>query len=141
MARKLTAAEFQQKHATRLKAAIPDVKKGIAAVTVNPCEQAAAKADDYQAAVSSDTTKARYVRGLRRVDLAAWKGKTTAKADRIAGGVDEAAPKVTDFASQFLPHVYAAADKVKADTPGVTLEDGIARATAMIRANAAFVRS
>jgi len=141
MSRKLSAAEFQAKHATRLKSAIPDVKKGVDAVTINPCEQAAAKADDYQAAVSSDTTKQRFIRGLGRVGLGDWKAKTRAKADRIAGGIDEASEKVQDFASQFLPHVYDAAARVKADNPGVTLEDGIARATAMIRANAAFIRT
>jgi len=140
MPRKLTAQEFQAKHATRLKAAIPDVKKGVAAVTVNPCEQAAAKANEFQAAVSSEQTKARFVRGLRRVDLNSWKTRTGNKADRISGGIDEAAEKVQDFAAQFLPHVYAAAERIKAESPGIDLESGIARATAMIRANAGFVR-
>ena len=140
MARRLTAAEFQAKHAARLKAAIPDVKKGIAAVTVNPCELAANRADQYQAAVATDETKARFQRGLRRVDLNSWRTKTANKADRIAGGIDEAAAKVVDFAEQFLPYEYAASEKVMADNPGVDLEYGIARATAMIRANAGFVR-
>jgi len=140
MSRKLTPAEFQAKHATRLKAAIPDVKKGIDAVTVSPTQLAADSANNWQASVSADTAKTRFIRGLNRVDLAGWKTRTRNKADRIAGGVDEAAEKVQDFAAQFLPHVYAAAEKVKVENPGITLEDGIARATAMIRANASFVR-
>jgi len=140
MSRPLTADEFQAKHATRLKAAIPDVKKGVNAVTENPCALAAAKADQFQAAVSSDATKEKFRRGLGRVSLPDWKARTAAKADRIAGGIDEAAVKVKDFAADFLPYVYNEAEKIKAANPGITLEDGIARATAMIRANAAFVR-
>ena len=141
MARTLTAAEFRAKHASRLKAAIPDVKAGVNAVTENPCALAAAAANDFQAAVSSDATKARFIRGLNRVSLPDWKARTSAKADRIAGGVDEAAKKVEDFATQFLPYVYAQANAILTANPGITLEDGIARATAMIRANAAFVRT
>ena len=54
---KLTASEFQEKHARRLKAAVEDVRRGIDRVTENPCEKAAAKQDkmltNLTAAVSS----------------------------------------------------------------------------------------
>jgi hypothetical protein len=136
----MTAQQFQQKQAQRLKAAIPDVKSGVNAVQVNPAAQAAAAADQWQASVASETVKAKFIKGLGRVDLATWKANTAAKADRISVGIDAAAKKVTDFATAFLPFVYSAAAEVKAQNPGADLESGIARSSAMIRKTAAFTR-
>lgn len=139
--RRMNPGEYAEKQIRRLSAAGPDIRAGVAAVSENPCDKAADKADDWQAAMTLPRTRARFEAGLRRVSLADWKSKMLdVGLGRVAQGAEAARPKMEKFASEFLPHVYDGAEKVKA-MPGLTLEDGIARATAMIRHNAEFVRS
>ena len=40
---RVTAEEYQEKHARRLKASVEDIRRGIERVSTNPCDLAAAK--------------------------------------------------------------------------------------------------
>lgn len=67
-----------------------------------------------------------------------WQQAMITKAiPRIGQGATAAIPKMQSFFAQFLPYVNQAAQTVR-QMPSVTLEDGIARCVAQIRANAAF---
>jgi len=130
---KLTAAEFQEKHARRLKAAVEDVRKGIDRVTESPTEKAAAKQDKMLTNLTAAVNSGKWASGLKRVTLEDWKKKTRdVGVNRIAAGIDAAKPKVIAFAEELLPHIDRGRDKIKA-MPDVTLDDNINRMVAFTR--------
>lgn len=138
---KLTAQEFQAKHARRLKAAVEDVRTGIDRVTENPCDKAAAKADKMLANLTNSVTSGKWAAGLKRVTLEEWKRKARdIGVNRIAAGIDGASEKVVAFAEQLLPHIDREQAKIKA-MPDVTLDDNINRMTSFIRGMANFKRT
>lgn len=138
---KLTAQEFQEKHARRLKASVEDVRQGIDRVTENPCEKAAAKADKMLVNLTTAVNSGKWAAGLKRVSLEDWKRKARdIGVNRIAAGIDGAKDKVVAFAEQLLPHIDRAQAKIKA-MPDVTLDDNINRMTQFIRDMAQFKRS
>ena len=135
---RVTPEEFQEKHARRLKASVPDIQRGIERLTVSPTEQAAKKKDKMKLNINDAIDSGRWERNLRKVTLEAWRQKAVQKGlPRISTGIDGAAEKVRDFASQLLPHVDAGSALIKA-MPDLTLDDNIARMTAHIRHMAKF---
>jgi len=134
----LTPEEFQEKHARRLKASIPDIEKGVGRVNVAPTAKAAAKVDKMRKRMLEAIDSGKWERGLKKVSLEEWKDKTLTKGiPRIAAGIDGAAKKVQDFASQLLPHI----DKSKAiidKMPDLTIEDSINRMATFVREMAKF---
>lgn len=138
---KLTPSEFQEKHARRLKQSVEDIRKGIDRVTENPCEKAAAKQDKMLTNLTAAVQSGKWAAGLKRVDLARWKHQAReVGVNRIAAGIDAAKEKVTEFATQLLPHI----DRIKAKTdamPDVTLDDNINRMVAFSRGMADFKRT
>lgn len=137
---RVTASEFQEKHARRLKGAVEDIRKGVERITVNPCEQAAAKKDKMVAKLTEAVNSGKWSRNLRKVTLDDWKTKMIDKGiPRISGGIDGAKDKVTAFAAELLPHVDAGVEKIK-KMSDLTIEDSIARAGAFIRHMSKFSR-
>lgn len=138
---RLTAAEFQEKHARRLKGATEDVRKGIDRVTENPCEKAAAKQEKMIANLTEAVREGKWAAGLKRVSLDAWKrAARDVGVGRIAAGIDAAKDKVIAFADELLPHI----DRQKAKIAGmadVTLEDNINRMVTFIRGMGDFKRT
>ncbi len=138
---RLTPAQFQEKHARRLTAAVQDVKDGIDRVTVNPCELAAAKQAKMLANLTAAVNDGRWAAGLKRVTLEAWKDKAkNVGAGRIPAGIAAAKAKVIAFAEQLLPHIDAGQAKI-ANLPDITLEDNINRMVEFTRHMADFKRT
>ena len=138
---KLTATEFQEKHARRLKAAVEDVRKGIDRVTENPCEKAAAKQDKMLTNLTAAVSSGKWAAGLKRVSLEDWKKNARdIGVNRIAAGIDGAKAKVVAFAEQLLPHIDREKAKIAA-MPDVTLDDNINRMTSFVRGMASFKRT
>ncbi len=138
MGRRLTASEFQQKHAKRLKASTEEIKAGVNATTEAPSGKAIAKQDKMRenliAAIDDGTWAAR----LGKHTLQQWKSDMLNKGiGRIAKGIDEAAPKTTAFANALLPVAYAISDEVSG-MADMTLDDSVARAEVAIRRMAGF---
>jgi len=135
---KLTAKEFQEKQARRLKAAIPDMKAGIERVTESPTAKAAAKVEKMKARLLERIDDGTWARRLNAVTLDDWKDKMINKGlSRVSTGIDGAAAKVEEFASQLLPYI----DKQVADIkqmPDLTLDDSINRMTSFIRGMSKF---
>jgi len=137
---KLTATEFQEKHARRLKGAVEDVRRGIDRVTESPTDKAAAKQDKMLANLTASVQSGKWANGLKRVTLEDWKRKARdIGVNRIAAGIDGAKEKVVAFAEQLLPHIDRQRDKIKA-MPDVTLDDNINRMTSFCRGMAEFKR-
>ncbi len=138
---KVTPEEYQEKHARRLKASVPDIQRGVERVTRNPMEQAAAKKDKMLANLTAAVTDGKWERGLKKFSLEDWKSKMVNKGvQRLSSGIDGARDKVIEFAGELLPHVDAGVSKVKG-MPDLTIEDSIQRSATFIRHMAGFRRS
>lgn len=138
---KLSATEFQEKHARRLKGAVEDIRKGIDRVTENPCDKAAAKKDKMLTNLTSAVQSGKWEAGLKRVPLEKWKKQARdVGVNRIAAGIDASKEKVVAFAEQLLPHIDRGQEKLKAMSD-VTLDDNINRMTTFVRHMAEFKRS
>jgi len=138
---KLSATEFQEKHARRLKASTEDIRRGIDRVTENPCEKAASKQDKMLTNLTAAVQSGKWAAGLKRVSLEEWKTKARdVGVNRIAAGIDAAKPKVIAFAEELLPHIDRQKSKIAA-MPDVTLDDNINRMTTFIRGMSEFKRT
>ena len=138
---RLTPAEFQEKHARRLKGATEDMRRGIDRVDVNPCDLAVAKQDKMLANLTASVQSGKWADGLKRVSLEDWKRKARdVGVNRVAAGIDAAKDKTIAFAEQLLPHI----DRERAKLAGmadITLDDNINRMTSFIRGMSNFKRT
>jgi len=138
---KLTAAQYQEKHARRLKASVEDVRAGIDRVTESPTEKAAAKKDKMLANLTASVNSGKWEAGLKRVSLEEWKAKARdVGVNRIAAGIDAAKSKTIAFAEALLPHIDAGQSAIKS-MPDTTLDDNINRMNTFVRHMAKFKRS
>jgi hypothetical protein len=137
---RVTPDQYVEKHARRLKGALPDMEAGIDRVTSAPTAAAAAKKEKMRSNITAALDSGKWERGLRRVSLEEWKDKMKRKGlGRVATGVDEAAQKVRSFAADLLPFedgLKGTVDKM----PDTTLEDSINRMVAWTRGMAKFSR-
>jgi ElaB/YqjD/DUF883 family membrane-anchored ribosome-binding protein len=135
---RVTAEQFQEKHARRTKAALEDMRAGIEGVTEAPGAKAAQKADKMRQKLLEALDSGKWARRVGSVSLEDWKKQMLEKGvARVPAGIDGAADKVTAFAGQLLTHeekLMAEVDKM----PDLTLEDSVARATAWIRGMSKF---
>jgi len=137
---KLTAEEFAEKHARRLKGATEDMRKGVEKVSVAPTLKAAAKQDKMRTRILASIDSGKWAAGLKRVSLEEWKSKMIDKGvARVAEGIDAAHDKVVAFASELLPFQDTLKGTIT-KMPDVTLEDNINRMTTFIRGMSKFKR-
>jgi hypothetical protein len=88
--------------------------------------------------VTNAVNSGRMAAALMAVPLGEWQASMINKGiQRISLGAESAKPKVAKFMAAFLPHVEAGAAIVRAMPKG-GVENGVARAAAMIRHNATF---
>ena len=137
---KLTAEEFADKHARRLKGSIDDIRSGVGKVTIAPTLQAAAKQDKMLQNLTAAVQSGKWAARLKAVDLPTWQDKILNKGlGRIASGIDGAHDKVVAFAAQLLPYEASLQDQV-GKMPDLTLEDSVNRASSWIRGMSKFTR-
>lgn len=137
---KLTAAEFREKHARRLKGAVDDIRLGVDRVVDAPGVKAAAKKDKWIQNLSKQETVDKWARRVAAVPLDDWKAQMINKGiGRIAAGIDAAAPKVEEFAEKLIAHQNTGLAKIDA-MPDLTLEDSIQRMSTWTRHMTTFKR-
>ena len=137
---RVTPQQFQEKHANNLKASTTYIQQGIERVSESPTLKAAAKKDKMRAGILKSIDEGKWEAGLKRVTLEDWKTAAINKGvPRIAAGIDGAAAKVVEFASQLLPHIDTGVAQVN-KMNDVTLEDNIQRMVTMTRHMAKFKR-
>jgi len=130
---KLSPAEFQEKHARRLKASTEDMRRGINWVMESLIDKAAAKQDKMLSNLTQAVQSGKWAAGLKRVTLDEWKRKAAdIGVNRVAAGIDGAKEKVISFAEVLLPHIDRGRDKIKA-MPDITLDDNINRVSTFLR--------
>lgn len=132
-------ASATQKWVTNLSNATAAMTAGANRVQTAPGQLAAAAADKWLMRVQQ--AKAKFASRVGAVSLDQWKtAYTTYGVQRVASGAQAKQGKMAAFQADWL--AYLAANQGKIDRmPNVTLEDGINKATAQIRLNAAFKRS
>jgi len=122
-----------------LSGATARMQSGAMSVTVAPGQAAAAAADKWLQKVTQ--AKAKFANNVSAVTLQQWQtAYVNIGIPRVAQGAQAKQSKVQAFHEQFLPFLATGLQKID-NMPNVTLEDGIARATAMIRYNATFKRN
>lgn len=125
-----------QKWVANLSNATTRMQAGAMRVSVAPGQLAAQAADKWLQRVTA--SKDKYKANSAAVSLQAWQNAyTNIGIPRVSQGAQAKQQKVTDFLAVFLPHLQRGLDTID-KMPSTTLEDGIARATAMIRWNAKF---
>lgn len=132
----ITAQQAREKWLRNLQAATPSITDGVNAVTVAPGQKAAQAKNLWLSQLQANADK--WAKNVGAVTLGEWQqAMTTYGIPRIAQGAQAKQQKVEDFMQKFLPYVAQGAAAVNA-LPKGGLENGIARATAMIRHNAGF---
>lgn len=105
-------------------------------VSVAPGQLAAAQVNTWLARIQQSAQK--WATNVGGVSLAQWKeAMINVGIPRIAQGAQAKQSKYLAFAQKFYPYVEQGQAQVKA-MPKVTLQDGINRAVAMIKHNAAY---
>lgn len=137
---KLTPEEAQQKHAANLKASIAYMEAGIKRVTEAPTKKAAAAKSKMLMNLTKAVNDGKWEAGLNRVSLGEWQDKMINKGlGRISVGIDEAAPKTTEFYAKFFPYLDTVATKVN-KMASTTLQDNIQRMITQITEVSKFKR-
>lgn len=134
-----TSAQATAKWVQNLGAATDRMQQGAMAVTKAPGLAAAAAADKWLQRVTA--SKAKFAANVSAVSLQSWQNSyVNIGIPRVAQGAQAKQAKVQNFMDQFLPYLQRGVQTID-QMPSTTLEDGIARATAMIRYNSKFQRN
>lgn len=129
------AAKWQQ----RLAASQQQIIDGVNAVTTAPGAKAAAQKQLWLTRIQASADK--WARNVSRVSLEDWKqSMINVGIPRVASGAAAKVGKVEAFMAEFLPYVNQHAERVRGMPKG-DINMSIARATAMIQANANFKRA
>lgn len=135
---KSTPSDSVAKWLNNLSASTDRMTAGAQRVQKAPGVSAAAAADKWLQRVTQAKTK--FATNVARVSLADWQNSyINIGIPRVAQGAQAKQNKMLSFFEEYLPYLQRGLTTIDA-MPSVTLEDGIARATAMIRYNAKFKR-
>lgn len=137
---RVTPAQYQDKHARRTKAALEDMRAGVERVQEAPGLGAARQATKMRSKLVEAIDNGKWARRVQSVTLDQW--KTTMKdkgIPRVSQGIDGAAQKVREFATQLIEHENTVLQEIDR-MPSTTLEDSISRATTWIRRMSEFER-
>lgn len=135
---KVTPDQGAAKWARNLSAATQDITTGVQGVREAPGLAAARSKALWLQQVTASADK--WARRVSAVSLDEWQRSMIEKGiPRIGQGAQSAIPKMTAFLADFLPYVQQGVDNLR-NMPKGGVENGIARASAMIRHNAAYVR-
>lgn len=119
-----------------LSASADRMTAGANAVTKAPGQAAAAAADKWLQRVTQ--SKEKFKANVGAVSLQSWQQSyINIGVPRVAQGAQAKQAKMQAFMEQFLPYLARGLAQIDA-MPSTTIEDGIARASAMIRYNAKF---
>ena len=134
---RVSPTDGAEKWARNTSAATQDVVKGVQRVTEAPGAKAARASGKWLSKVTQSEQK--FKDNVGAVPLAEWQKATADGASRIASGVQAKKGKMEAFATAFYAHLDRGQQAI-GSMPTTTVEEGIAKAAAQIRHNAAFKR-
>jgi hypothetical protein len=133
-----TPQDAVQKWLSNLSGSADRMTKGAQGVQKAPGQKAADAADKWLARVTA--AKDKFRANVGRVSLADWQNAyITIGVPRVSSGATAKQGKFLSFMEDYLGYLARGLQTID-QMPSTTLEDGIARATAMIRYNAKYVR-
>lgn len=133
---KLDPTEATAKWVNNLSNATSSITAGVNKVTQAPGAAAAAQVQTWLARIQQSAQK--WATNVGKVSLQEWQqAMINVGIPRIAQGAQAKQNKYLAFAQKFYPYLAQGQAQVKA-MPKVTLQDGINRAVAMIKHNAAY---
>lgn len=133
-----TPSSATAKWVQNLSSATTQMQAGAMAVTQAPGQAAAAAADKWLTRVTQ--SKQKFATNVAAVSLASWQNSyVNIGIPRVAQGAQAKQGKYQAFAADFFPYLQRGVANIDA-MPSTTLQDGIARAVAMIQYNAKYVR-
>lgn len=134
---RIDPAAGAEKWARNLGQATPDIQRGIDRVQRSPGQDAAAASGKWLQKVTQSEDK--FKQNSAAVPLGEWQAAAKEGSTRIAGAAAAKKGKMQKFADEFYAHLDRGAAAINA-MPTNTIEDGVAKAAAQIRHNAAFRR-
>ena len=136
---KATPQSATQKWLSGIQGSTQRITDGVQRVQQAPGQAAAAQKQVWLQQVTQAADK--WAANTAAVSLQQWQtAMTSVGIPRIAAGASAKQQKMTDFMAKFLPYLQSGVSQVDRMPKG-GLENGIARATAMIRYNAGFKRN
>jgi hypothetical protein len=130
---RVNAQEYAEKWSRRLKSSTEDIRRGIGKVSEAPGIAAARQQNLMKSNLNKSIDDGTWAAQVSSVPLQEWKDAAGKKGvDRIAAGVDAAAPKQAAMATSLLANVDASVAEANA-IPRGTLEDNINRMTTFVR--------
>ena len=136
---RVTPDQGSAKWLQRMQASSEQITNGVNNVTVAPGVAAAAATQKWLQ--NTQAAAAKFKRNVGAVTLESWKSSMlNVGVPRVSQGAAAKVGKVTTFNAQFYPYLETVMSQVH-NMPNVTLEDNIARATAMMRGAAKFQRN
>lgn len=137
---RLDPQKWTQKQVARTSAASGDYAEGIRSTDKDPMALATAAIPKWKIRVNEADTEKKLRAGLGRVTKGQWQDAAINKgASRLGPGIQAAAPKVLDFATQMSSHIQQGLSTIE-KMPSTTYEERKARATAMMDHNHKFQR-
>ena len=134
---RVTPAEYAEKWSRRLKAAGQDIQQGVKRVTEAPGQSAARQAQTMLNNLTARVSDGTWARNVAAVTVDEWRNSVLNKGlQRIAAGVDQAAPGQQAMATQLLGAIDAAVAVVDR-TPRGDLQTNIQRAVTFMNEMAA----
>lgn len=122
-----TAASIAEKWARNTGNAVPDILRGVDAVTENPAEKAIAKKDKMVANFNASMQNGKYEASMSKVTLSDWKTKTKEKVQaRLSSGVQAAISKRQAFDAHNINVLNAILPEIAA-MPDMTLQEQAAK--------------
>lgn len=126
--RGLTPDQIFDKQLRNVQGARQDIIDGVGRVTESPTEKAAQNLDKAKMNYIEAIDSGRMANNLRSVSLQEWQGKTVAKVDNVATGLELARDKVIEFQT-WLGKRQDQIDQKLSSMKTRTLAENIARAT------------
>ena len=124
---KLSPQDAREKHARNLKAAEPDIRRGVERLTVSPTVSAANNIEKMRQNLVAAFDDGRVERGLRATSLEDWKSAFLKKGiNNIGPGIDAASAKMEDFFTRLFSYQATLQNQVHA-MDDLTIQDSRAR--------------
>lgn len=137
---RVTPQQGAEKWSRRLSGSTQDIQAGVQKVTESPGVAAARQEQLYLQRVTEAVQSGKWAQALNSVTTQQWQQAMLTKGvPRIAAGAAAAQGKMQQFLQDFLPYEDQGAAQVR-QMPKGGVENGIARAAAMIRHNAGYRR-
>ena len=129
---RMSSTDISEKWGRNLKHSVPDIIKGLDAVTEAPSAKAVEKQEKMLANLTAAVQDGTWAKRLGKVSLSEWKEKTKKKVnERMSGGGEGAMNKRKEFDNWLVGKLNTILPAIS-DMNDLTIEDSVARVRALM---------